>query len=73
MPLNRGENGVWTVELADSDQEAIEQSHPSYLDALPQYLTALDPAFTRARDHSEFNFLLSIFAIRGMQDAGWDP
>jgi hypothetical protein len=69
----RDEAGVWTLELNEADQAAIERSHPSYLDALPRYLTALDAAFQRAREKSEFNFLLSIFAIRGMQDAGWDP
>ncbi len=73
MPLKRNEQGVWTVEFDDADQEAIERSHPSYYDALPRYLTALEPAFERAKEASEFNFLLSIFAVRGMQDAGWDP
>ncbi len=70
MSLKRDENGVWTVELNEVDQETIEQSHPSYFDALPRYLTAFDPAFEHAREASEFNFLLSIFAVRGMQDAG---
>ncbi len=73
MSLKRDENGVWTVELNEVDQETIEQSHPSYFDALPRYLTAFDPAFEHAREASEFNFLLSIFAVRGMQDAGWEP
>lgn len=73
MPLNRDGDGVWTVEFDDTDQETIEQSHPSYYDALPRYLTALDPTFQRAKEASEFNFLLSIFAVRGAQDAGWDP
>lgn len=59
--------------IEDADREVAESSHPSYFEALPRYLTALDPAFERAREVSEFNFLLSIFAVRGMQDAGWDP
>ncbi len=73
MPLNRDENGIWTMEIDNTDQVADDHSHPSYFEALPRYLTALDPAFVRASEVSEFNFLSSIFAIRGMQDAGWDP
>lgn len=73
MPLRRDENGVWTVEFDEAEKEKSEQSHPSYFEALPRYLTALDPAFERARRTSEFNFLCSLFAVREMQDAGWDP
>jgi len=73
MPFRRDQNGVWIIELDETEKEKKEQSHPSYFDALPRYLTALDPAFERARQTSEFNFLFSIFAIREFQDAGWDP
>lgn len=73
MPLRRDENGVWSIEIDETEKEKRERSHPSYFEALPRYLTELDPAFERARQRSEFNFLFSIFAIRGMQDAGWDP
>ncbi|GGX95747.1 hypothetical protein GCM10007160_24210 [Litchfieldella qijiaojingensis] len=64
---------MWSLELTEADREVAEASHAAYLDALPRYCTALDPIFQRARDASEFNFLMSLFAIRGMQDAGWDP
>ena len=73
MPLRRNENGIWTLEIDDGDLLSGDDSHPSYIDALPRYLTALEPAFARAQEASEFSFLSSIFAIRGMQDAGWDP
>jgi len=73
VPLRRDKDGVWTVEFDETEKEKREQSHPSYIEALPRYLTALDPAFEGARQTSEFNFLFSLFAIRGMQDAGWDP
>ena len=73
MPLKRDDNGVWSLEQGSQDEAIVHASHGSYVEALPRYLTALDPAFERARQTSEFNFLLSIFAIRGMQDAGWDP
>ncbi|UUX51599.1 hypothetical protein NUH88_07845 [Nisaea acidiphila] len=73
MPLKRAETGIWTLEIIDGEQVIFESSHPSYLEALPRYLTAIDPVFVRAREVSEFNFLSSIFAVRRMQDAGWDP
>ena len=68
MPLKRDDNGVWSLEQGSQDEAIVHASHGSYVEALPRYLTALDPAFERARQTSEFNFLLSIFAIRGMQD-----
>jgi len=46
---------------------------PAYREALPRYLTALDPAFTRAKAASEFEFLLTLFRVGGMQGADWDP
>lgn len=73
MPLKRSDEGVWVLEENDSDKSSLDSSHPSYREALPKYLTALDSAFTRAKETSEFNFLLSIFAVRGIQDAGWNP
>ncbi len=73
VPLQRDDKGVWTLDTGDQDQAAVGGSHPSYVEALPRYLTELDPAFEHSRQVSEFNFLWSIFAIRGAQDAGWDP
>jgi len=73
MPLERDEHGVWTLEVNEADEENIGPMPPSYVEALPRYLSALDTAFERAKEVSEFNLLFSIFAIRGLQDAGWDP
>src|SRR5207253_2769860 len=42
-------------------------------EALARYLTAFDPAFSRAREESEFEFILTLLRVRGLQDAGWDP
>jgi hypothetical protein len=36
-------------------------------------LTALDPVFERAQSKNEFEFILSLLAVRGLQDAGWSP
>jgi hypothetical protein len=73
VPLKRNELGIWTIELEEEDKSVLERSHPSYFEALPRYLTALEPAFERARKTSEFNFIFAIVAVREMQDAGWDP
>lgn len=73
MPLVRNEDGIWSIRFEEDEQSGVEESHPAYLEALPRYLTALDPAFTRACERCEFEFLLSMIRFRGIQDAGWDP
>jgi len=59
--------------MDQGDKPDPQKSHPAYLEALPRYMTAMDPAFARARDRSEFEFLLCLLRVRGVQDAGWDP
>lgn len=71
MLLDRSDDGIWALEAEPED--SCRQTNSYYMEALPRYLTCLDTVFTRARATSEFYFLLSIFAIRGVQDAGWDP
>lgn len=73
MPLVRSRDGVWSYKF-DVDEEAdIQKFNEYYLEALPRYMTALDPAFTCARETCEFEFLLSLFRVRGVTDPGWDP
>lgn len=73
MPLVRDDSGVWAFASNDSDKEIVDDSHASYIEALPRYLTAMDSAFERARGQSEANFIWSILAVRSISDAGWDP
>lgn len=73
MPLSRDNDGVWTADVTDDDPEGIRSSHPAFLEALPRYMNLLDPAFDRAQRRCEFEFLLSLFRVRGLQDPGWDP
>lgn len=73
MPITRTEEGIWTLNISPDEEQAASKSHPSYTDAFVRYLNALDPAFSRALEASEFDFLLALLRIRGMQDAGWDP
>lgn len=48
------------------------QRFPAYMDAVPRYVQALDPLFAKAREVSEFEFLMSLLRVRSMQDTGWD-
>jgi hypothetical protein len=71
--FNRDENGLWTLIPESEDEFKGNKGHPVYLEACPRYLNILDPLFAKAQDTSEFEFLLSLLRIRGVQDAGWDP
>lgn len=67
--LERDGDGTWTLVLEPGD----DGRNLDHDEALPRYLTALDPAFTRTQEASEFEFILTLLRVRGMQDAGWDP
>ena len=74
MGLTRNADGTWTVELINEEERgAFERRDPAFREALPRYLTALDPAFTRARECSEFESLMTLFRFRGIQPIGFDP
>jgi hypothetical protein len=71
MPtLERTEDGIWRTVGSRGRAQLGDSIHD---EALVRYLTAFDPAFTRARDESEFEFILTLLRVRGVQDAGWDP
>lgn len=36
-------------------------------------MTALDSCFSLARERDELQFLFTLFRVRGVQEAGWDP
>lgn len=64
----RDQNGVWRF---DGPRPHSWNSH--YGEAIINYLNYLDIAFSRAYRTCEFEFLLTLFRVRGLQDAGWDP
>ena len=71
MPgLKRDDDGTWEIVGARRGAGLGDELHDQ---ALVRYLTALDPAFTRSRETSEFEFILTLLRIRGAQAAGWDP
>jgi hypothetical protein len=61
------------VIVDENDRATQERSNSSYLEALPRYMTLFDPAFTKAKEQSEYAFLETLLGVRGLQDAGWNP
>jgi hypothetical protein len=67
------DDGTWSFteeaksKLDDSGFKKI------YLDSTLKYLGCFSPAFEKAKATSEFEFILSLLRVRGVQDTGWDP
>ena len=36
MPLERDDNGTWSLHIGDDEEVDTESTHPSYFEALPQ-------------------------------------
>jgi hypothetical protein len=71
MPsVHRHDDGTWHLVNPRRNPELGDSIHD---EALARYLTAFDPAFTRAKEECEFEFILTLLRVRGVQDAGWDP
>jgi hypothetical protein len=68
MDLNRNEHGIWAIDTT-GDERAQKGE---YVDLLASYLTAFDRLFADAQKAGEFQFILSLLAIRGLQAPGWD-
>jgi len=48
----------------------FKDNYPQYL---KEYRGIFEPLFKEAKRKSEFNLIMSLLAIRGMSDAGWEP
>lgn len=55
---------VWHFQEEMVDVDALENSHPSYFEALPRYLTFFDHLFEKAKAKCEFSFICSILMIK---------
>lgn len=71
MVLERNDAGVW--ELRQLTNEEATRHNRGATAKLVEYMNRLDPAFSRARERSAFQFILSLLRVRGVQDSGWDP
>ena len=45
----------------------------NYSQFVEEYMEVFEPLFKKAFDVSEFNVIMTILAMRGMSDDGWDP
>jgi hypothetical protein len=70
MTLIREDDGSYRLELTADDDARFPAA---YKEAFVRYLTVLDPAFSKARERSEFDFILALLRVKGVEDAGWDP
>ncbi len=70
MPLIRDNDGSWEFKIEEADRGTLGRFHPSYVDAMPRYFSDLDRAFTKAKEKSEFEFLLTLFRVRGSKNTG---
>lgn len=70
VTFSKDEAGVWTMELDETD---AQERNPVFDEAVTGYLNAFDPAFVRAAEADEAEFVKALLRIRTVQEAGWDP
>lgn len=70
VEYSREDDGTWAVAFSEHE---IRDSDDVFRETLPRYLTALDPAFARARERCECEFVKALLRITSMQDEGWFP
>lgn len=68
MSLVKNNNDIWEFDEVPSDF-----NNNTYKEALIKYINIFDNLFTEAYEECEFEFLLTMLRVRGIQDAGWDP
>lgn len=66
--LRRHEDGTWALEL-EPDELDRNADHD---EAVVRYLDSFDPVFSRAQAASEFEFILALLRVAGVQGPGWD-
>jgi hypothetical protein len=66
MITKRDENGIWHIE---ADAQTV---HPTYSSALAASLNGLDPLFIKAKQKSEFEYIITLIRTFSLSDAGWD-
>jgi hypothetical protein len=66
-PIAINENGEFHFKIKTKGWNS------DYAVSLIKYLNLLHPAFSKAKNRSDFEFITTLLGFRGMQDAGWDP
>ena len=67
MSVIKNKNGIWEWKSKG------KRFNPIYKEAVIKYLNNLDPLFEKAKETCEFEFILTLLRVRGLQDPGWDP
>jgi hypothetical protein len=62
----RDDTGQWNVVAEEGD-------HPNYVTWLGRFFNSVDPIFRDAKSRCEFDFILCLLRIHGMEEGGWDP
>ena len=65
--LFRNTNGKWEF------KNLSKGINPIYKDSIISYLNAFDPLFEKAKDTCEFEFILTLLRVKGLESPGWDP
>jgi hypothetical protein len=68
VQIARDEQGVWTVDATEDERGR----KGDYIPEFEKYLNTFDGLFRAAQAKDEFQFVLRLLGIRGMQAAGWD-
>jgi hypothetical protein len=68
MQIARDEQGVWTVDATEDERG----QKGDYVPEFEKYLNTFGGLFQAAQAKDEFQFILSLLGIRGVQAAGWD-
>jgi hypothetical protein len=51
----------------------MESIKNNYAQFVEEYMAVFEPLFEKAHEVSEFNLIMSLLAIRGVSDDGWNP
>lgn len=69
--FTRADDGTWSVTLDATDPQ--DDRNEIYDEAVLRYLDAIDPAYTKAEQTCESEFVKALIRVSSVQDAGWDP
>jgi len=70
VTFSKDASGVWTMTLDETD---APERNAIFDEAVPRYLNVFDPAFVRATEADEAEFVKALLRIWSIQEAGWDP
>ncbi|MDX6453062.1 MAG: hypothetical protein QOH16_3111 [Gaiellaceae bacterium] len=66
--VRRADDGTWSLEVEAGEVGRNADHDEAYV----RYLNAFDPIFVRARETCEFEFILTLLRVSGLQGPGWD-